>query len=516
MSEVSAQSAATGVGFANGTLERPSWALAWRLLLAALALIGAGLRLEQYLFNRSLWLDEASLALSFMDRDVIQVLTVPLLSNQSAPPGFLALVSLATAIFGTSDWSLRLVPLLTGLATLPLAVVLANRAFASGIAKIAFVGFIALSPVLVYYSSEFKPYSSDALVTLALLCALAYRDTRHGTLILAVTGFVGIICSLPAVFLVAPAGCLLLWEAFRQRAWRRVAIVFACWAAAGAVHGAYLLFAGVKRQDMLAFWQGQFAPFPPHTRNDYLWYPRYLAGLIYIAFRQVGTAYHWVLSEWSDWKSWALTLLVCDATLVALFSRRALAVISFAAFVLTVLAAILFVYPFSGRLLIFLVPMVFFVIATAIDQVTRLSTIAGGILVICLLALPVQLAFATAQTPLATPDMRELLRKVQERRQPGDAIAVSGWSDSMYAFYAPQFGLDKSRYFTVPWENKFEDLMGPPEANHYGRVWFLLAFFTYQADGLIAKASAQVPVLYDWQQDGARLVLFDFGSEKRN
>src|SRR6185503_16531257 len=98
------------------------------------------------------------------------------------------------------------------------------------------------------------------------------------------------------------------------RAWRRVAIVFACWAAAGAVHGAYLLFAGVKRQDMLAFWQGQFAPFPPHTRNDYLWYPRYLAGLIYIAFRQVGTAYHWVLSEWSDWKSWALTLLVCDAT----------------------------------------------------------------------------------------------------------------------------------------------------------------------------------------------------------
>ncbi len=57
--------------------------------------------------------------------------------------------------------------------------------------------------------------------------------------------------------------------------------------------------------------------------------------------------------------------------------------------------------------------------------------------------------------------------------------------------------------------------MGPPEANHYGRVWFLLAFFTYQADGLFAKASAQVPVLYDWQQDGARLVLFDFGSKKR-
>src|SRR4029078_4171655 len=99
MSEVSARSAPAGVGFANGTLERPSWALAWRLLVTALALIGAGPRLEQYLFNRSLWLDEASLALSFMDRDVIQVLTVPLLSNQSAPPGFLALVSLATAIF---------------------------------------------------------------------------------------------------------------------------------------------------------------------------------------------------------------------------------------------------------------------------------------------------------------------------------------------------------------------------------------------------------------------------------
>ena len=40
--------------------------------------------------------------------------------------------------------------------------------------------------------------------------------------------------------------------------------------------------------------------------------------------------------------------------------------------------------------------------------------------------------------------------------------------------------------------------------------------FTLQADAIIEKASEQEPVLLDWQQNGARLVLFDLGSSKRN
>src|SRR5688572_4366681 len=57
------------------------------LWMAAVLAIGVLLRLVQYAANRSLWLDEASLALNFFDRGFGQLFT-PLGYHQAAPAGF--------------------------------------------------------------------------------------------------------------------------------------------------------------------------------------------------------------------------------------------------------------------------------------------------------------------------------------------------------------------------------------------------------------------------------------------
>ena len=60
----------------------------WALWLAVV--VGALLRLERYLSNRSLWLDESLLALNLREKSLHGVLGT-LDYNQSAPAGFLVI-----------------------------------------------------------------------------------------------------------------------------------------------------------------------------------------------------------------------------------------------------------------------------------------------------------------------------------------------------------------------------------------------------------------------------------------
>ena len=193
----------------NATIVRNSSLSVFRLeLLGILFLVNLGiaLRFRQYLFNRSLWFDEASLALNVVDRDVTTLLTKPLAYLQSAPPGFLVAARSMVVALGPSDWALRLVPFIAGVLVVLLAVLLARRELTSTVGRLTFVGLVALSPVLIFYSSEFKQYSSDALAAIAVLVGFSRRSSPYGTLLLAGTGFVALVCSLPAIFVAAPAG----------------------------------------------------------------------------------------------------------------------------------------------------------------------------------------------------------------------------------------------------------------------------------------------------------------------
>ena len=76
--------------------------------------VGIVLRLRQYLFNRSLWVDEAALASSIVSRsypDLFKTLDYGL----SAPFGFLVSSKFVVDIFGNNEFALRLIPLISGI-----------------------------------------------------------------------------------------------------------------------------------------------------------------------------------------------------------------------------------------------------------------------------------------------------------------------------------------------------------------------------------------------------------------
>jgi len=141
----------------------------------SLALIGFILRLRQYLANRSLWLDEAMLTNNILSRN-FGGLFQQLDNNQGAPIGFLLAQKIITLTLGDSEYALRLFPFIAGILSLALMSAL-TRKISNAVAGNLALGFFAVAPSLVYYSSEVKQYSSDIAIALGL--SLLYKPKSN-------------------------------------------------------------------------------------------------------------------------------------------------------------------------------------------------------------------------------------------------------------------------------------------------------------------------------------------------
>lgn len=192
----------------DATIARLTWAIVG---------FGVFLRIARYLQRFPLWHDEAFLAASFLDRGLSQVLR-PLDYLQVAPPLFVGLELAVVKLLGFSEWSLRLIPALAGLAALVLFQHLARLLLRPWPALVA-IGFLAVAYSPLRHGNEVKPYAVDLLATIGLLTLglHAWREPDRARWFgwLAAVSPVVLLGSLPSVFV---AGGVL--AALAGTAWR--------------------------------------------------------------------------------------------------------------------------------------------------------------------------------------------------------------------------------------------------------------------------------------------------------
>ena len=125
-------------------------------------------RIYVFSFGRSLWHDECSLALSLLDRNIFDYFR-PLEHYQCAPAFFMVLSNVLVKLFGLSEYSLRLLPLLSGLVSLPVFYLLTKSCFKNKLVLLLINILFAFNYQLISYSQEFKQYSTDVLIIILLL-----------------------------------------------------------------------------------------------------------------------------------------------------------------------------------------------------------------------------------------------------------------------------------------------------------------------------------------------------------
>lgn len=489
--------------------------------------IGALLRLRQYAFNRSLWHDETLLATAIADRGFSQLILEPLANNQAAPAAYLFWVKLVTDVLGTHEWTLRLPSMVCGLAVLPMSVLIARQVFPSALARATFVGLMAVSPVLVYYSSEFKQYQGDVLsVMLILWLTLRFEPAhwrRHAPW-LAAAGAVCIWLSHPVDFVLAGCGVTLWLSLVRRREWKALLAVTAVgvvWLISFAAD--YLLILRALPHDgyLAGFWATSFAPGVPTSPQALQWYWESALGLVFLATQQTGTAFREVLPGWFSPTNVVLLLLVLTGCAALVSQSRRASLAAAITLLATLGASALHQYPFRARLILFLVPFVLLALAALVQQVhdlpwRRTSPWLAVGLAVALLWTPLRLSARVFLRPDNYQDIRNALQYLSDHRAPGDHILLSQWTYPAYQFYAPRLGLgDLPQHVYRPTVNEVHNIRSSVRKicldPSSGRTWVLATNQIVSNNRHFLAALQMVsPPLYTYPMEGAALFLHDF------
>jgi hypothetical protein len=411
--------------------------------LALLLVTGSALRVMPFLLDRSLWLDEARLALNVLDRSPAQLLA-PLDYDQAAPVGFLLLEKQAVLAFGEGERALRLVPLLAGLASLWVFSLVAGRWLAPAESLLALALFALAQPV-VYYATEVKQYSTDVFVALALLWAAGWAlDARRNAMwVLAPVGVLSVWFSHPAVFVAAGAGLTLVLSAWLRGDRRRAALfaaVAAAWAASFLTCYALVLSGSDPKRFLVHFWADGFPPLPPRSLADLFWPVRAFFGFFVdpVGIRLPGLAAAALVVGcrrwWQDDRR-VLALLVLPGlfTLLAAILRRYPFPTS----------ASLDSYPLPGRVVLFLVPGAVILMASGIGWTARSAdreprVLAGVMAAFLLVSLGVDAVSRPAHR-IRLNEVRPLMAAIARNGQPDDLLVLNTRAMPVFRYYVRRF-----------------------------------------------------------------------------
>lgn len=343
------------------------------LIIALILLLGIGIRLFHYFYNRSLWLDEWYLCSSFPKLSFTAIFAGRLEYGQKAPVGFLILVKSVVSLLGFNELALRLIPLLAGISALLLFARLCKNLL-NPIGQVIAIAICAFAPAIVYHSVEIKQYATEFLATtIALYLFTRYYNNLKWkyNLIWGLSGAVLVWFSFSVIFiLLGIAAGVGIYHMFRKN-WKMLffyAVPFSLWACSFLLN--YMLFTHKQESGWVVYFfkvYDNFMPFPPHSVQELKWFPRNL-----MAMMDYPLGLNWNFNHLNTTMAAALLtviplLLLLTGIYAGYKQQKQLFYILIFPVLFTLLASGLYLYPLIERFWLFLAPIFILWVAMGLE-----------------------------------------------------------------------------------------------------------------------------------------------------
>ena len=318
----------------------------------------------------------------------------------------------ATELFGTSEYALRLVPLIAGIVSVLMFRDLANKVLTPPAADVALALF-AVAPALVYYSSEAKQYGVDVAVVVGLTWFLPRlldgALTTGKSLGWGASAMVLVWCSFPAAFAAGGVSLVVVVVRLHRRQPRGLAIFIASslyWVVSFAIEYAVSLRQLHSNRGLESYWSFAFPPRPFGLGATLSWFGHDVHTV---------ARYPWDLAVFPL----AATLLIIGlATLLRRRPPLGMLIVLLAG--VMVVAGIAHSYPLADRMVLFSLPFVCLALAATV-LVSRQAAIQLLFVGLVLVVSVPEFGSAASATvhPYTKTEAREAYVYVQQHEQTG-------------------------------------------------------------------------------------------------
>lgn len=448
-----------------------------KLLCFGLIFVGIILRYYHYIMNRSLWVDEAMVALNIISSSFTDLMK-PLQHGQLKPIGFLFIENFFVNSFGNSEYALRAFPFICGILSIFIFYDISKKIFNEKVVIISLSLFI-LGDRLIHYSSETQPYSSDVFISLFLVWIyLRLNESNYSwqdALILLIAGIVSVWISLPAAFILASIGCVWFYQLFIKKEKDSIIYLLLCgmaWFISFVFHYSLLRnnLSQMNPNGVYGWFEGAktFMPLLPLKPSDVRWY--------------IDTFFNVLADQPTRLFLPGISGFCYIAGLVSLYKKRTEAfLLLLLPVILALIASGFKLYPFYIRWIIFLVPSFILLVSEGLDFFQSIIRPHSKKLAITLLFLfflqPVACQVHRLMNPFSGEEIKPVLQFVGDNIMEEDQIYIYHSSEPAFKFYCKRFSLCK---FPLK-----IGISGRDDLNKYveelkilqgkGRIWFVFS-----------------------------------------
>lgn len=384
------------------------------LLLAA----GIVLRILFYAYARPFWNDESALAINLAGKSFFE-LFMPLAHEQVTPPLYAIFCKFCGLFIEKAEYAYRLPALICGIASLPLFWALAEKTLNNKISKIFAVVLFALNYQLIYYSQELKQYSCDVMLFLAILVSYFYIDKKNfDRKLFVITGlFFAVSMWLSYTSLFATIVVLFLCFIRKPNA-------IAIWGIPALSFGAFWVYIEnyATNGALHNFWDNgfialNFSNFPLLIFNNIVFY----------------------FPDFS-WKIFVVLMFIAGLAYLLKYIKYSENIILFTPVILAVLLSYMHIYPLYIRTALYLLPVVFLIMAKTFEPrffYKKEGRILAGILILFFAVYTLKTDFIQIlQKKYYRETTPQLLEVYKKESKDGDILVVPHLSAINYEYYA--------------------------------------------------------------------------------